>query len=98
MQTAKAIPAKRNRKKNILKTKEKQLTLQLFMAVLLSLGGMALLFMGFWCSPVGKIDNSVLIGFGEVATFAGALFGVDWRYKKNLYRMKKHTSDAERDL
>lgn len=60
---------------------------QLFVAVVLSLAGIILLFMGFWCSPRGEIHNSVLIGFGEVSTFAGALFGVDYSYK---YKYKKY--------
>lgn len=60
---------------------------QLTMAVILTLAGIALLFMGFWCSPSGKIDSSVLVGFGEVSTFAGALFGVDYTYK---YRYLHH--------
>ena len=51
------------------------------MAVLLTVGGLALLFAGFWCEPIGEIHNSVLVAFGEVATFAGALSGVDYRYK-----------------
>lgn len=54
---------------------------QLLIAVLLSLAGVVLLFMGFWCSPTGEIHNSVLVGFGEVSTFSGALFGVDYSYK-----------------
>ncbi|RHU23251.1 hypothetical protein DXD68_19400 [Parabacteroides sp. TM07-1AC] len=54
---------------------------QLLVAVLLSLAGVVLLFMGFWCSPTGEIHNSVLVGFGEVSTFSGALFGVDYSYK-----------------
>ncbi len=54
---------------------------QLIVAVLLSIAGLVLLFLGFWCSPTGEIHNSVLIGFGEVSTFAGALFGVDYSYK-----------------
>ncbi len=54
---------------------------QLIVAVLLSVSGLVLLFLGFWCSPTGEIHNSVLIGFGEVSTFAGALFGVDYSYK-----------------
>ena len=37
--------------------------------------------MGFWCSPTGEIHNSVLVGFGEISTFSGALFGVDYSYK-----------------
>lgn len=57
------------------------LNCQLLVAVLLSLAGVVLLFMGFWCSPTGEIHNSVLVGFGEVSTFAGALFGVDYSYK-----------------
>ena len=63
------------------------LTCQLVMAVVLTLSGIVLLFMGFWCSPTGKIDNSVLVGFGEVSTFAGALFGVDYSYK---YKYRKN--------
>lgn len=57
------------------------LSCQLMVAVVLSVAGIVLLFMGFWCSPQGEIHNSVLIGFGEVSTFAGALFGVDYSYR-----------------
>ena len=52
------------------------------MATTLCLAGLLLLFMGFWCSPVGEIHGSVLVGFGEVSTFSGALFGVDYSYKR----------------
>jgi hypothetical protein len=55
--------------------------LQLGMAILLTLSGIALLFCGFWIDPEGEIASSVLIAFGETCTFAGALFGVDYRYK-----------------
>ena len=54
---------------------------QLITAVTLCLAGLTLLFMGFWM-PEGEIHNSVLIAFGEVSTFAGALFGVDYKYRK----------------
>lgn len=57
------------------------LTIQLFMAVLLVLSGIVLIFSGFWVAPEGEIHNSVLVAFGEVGTFAGALFGVDYSYK-----------------
>lgn len=59
---------------------------QLVVATLLAVAGVGLLFMGFWCAPEGEIHQSVLIGFGEVSTFAGALFGVDYSYK---YRREK---------
>lgn len=57
------------------------LNCQLLVAVFLSLAGVILLFMGLWCNPTGEIHGSVLVGFGEVSTFAGALFGVDYSYK-----------------
>lgn len=62
----------------------KRLTVQLVMAVLLTLSGIALLFSGFWIDPQGWIDNSVLVAFGEISTFAGALFGVDYSYKLKI--------------
>ena len=51
--------------------------------MLLTAAGILLLFFGFWTAPLGEIHNSVLVAFGETATFAGALFGVDYKYKQN---------------
>ncbi len=55
--------------------------IQLYVAVTLCLSGIVLLFLGFWIPPQGEIDSSVLVAFGEVSTFAGALFGVDYKYR-----------------
>lgn len=54
---------------------------QLWIAVLLTVSGILLLFFGFLAVPTGEIHNSVLVAFGETSTFAGALFGVDYKYK-----------------
>ena len=59
----------------------KRITVQLIIAILLTVSGIVLLFSGFWIDPQGLIDNSVLVAFGEISTFAGALFGVDYSYK-----------------
>lgn len=59
----------------------KRLTVQLIIAILLTLSGIVLLFSGFWIDSQGLIDSSVLVAFGEISTFAGALFGVDYSYK-----------------
>lgn len=59
----------------------KKVTIQLLTAILLTLSGIVLLFSSFWIDPEGLIDNSVLVAFGEISTFAGALFGVDYSYK-----------------
>ena len=62
----------------------KRLTVQLTMAILLTMSGIVLLFCGFWIDPQGTVDNSVLVAFGEISTFAGALFGVDYSYKLKM--------------
>ncbi len=66
-----------------------KLSIQLSVAVFLTVAGMVLIFCGFWVSPRGEIHNSVLIAFGEVSTFAGALFGVDYRYQIRAFRRNK---------
>ncbi len=56
--------------------------LQLISAAILSLGGLILLFCGVFIDPQGQIHESLLVAFGETATFAGALFGIDYIYKR----------------
>ena len=67
----------------------KKLTVQLAVAVFLTVSGMVLIFSGFWVSPRGEIHNSVLVAFGEVSTFAGAIFGVDYRYQIRIFKKKE---------
>ena len=55
--------------------------IQLITAAVLAIGGLVLLFCGVYIAPQGEIHESLLVGFGEVATFAGALFGIDYTYK-----------------
>lgn len=57
---------------------------QILLATLLVAFGVILITMGFYAPPVGVIDASVLTAFGEILTFAGALFGIDAKYKSNL--------------
>lgn len=58
-----------------------KMTVQLWMACLMCVAGIVLIFSGFWVNPEGEIHNSVLVAFGEVITFSGALFGVDYSYR-----------------
>ena len=55
--------------------------IQLITAAVLAIGGLVLLFCGVYITPQGEIHESLLVGFGEVATFAGALFWIDYTYK-----------------
>lgn len=59
--------------------------LQIVTAAILAIGGLVMLFCGVYIEPQGQIHESLLIGFGEVATFAGALFGIDAAYSKKLW-------------
>ena len=43
--------------------------------------GCALLSAAFARPPVGIIDSSVLVAFGEILTFVGSLVGIDYRYR-----------------
>ncbi len=62
--------------------------IQLCSAIFLITVGCGLLIAGFILPPSGEIHNSVLVAFGEILTFAGALFGIDYHYK-----YKDHAKD-----
>ena len=55
--------------------------LQLFAAAAMCIFGCALLTAAFTLPPVGIIDSSVLIAFGEILTFSGSLIGIDYKYR-----------------
>lgn len=55
--------------------------IQLCSAIFLITVGCGLLIAGFILPPSGEIHNSVLVAFGEILTFTGALFGIDYHYK-----------------
>ena len=75
----------------------KRMNIQLGVAVFLTLSGLVLVFCGFWVAPTGEIHNSVLVAYGEISTFAGALFGVDYtyRFKRNLNANNKEEKRNE---
>ena len=69
-------------------------SIQLITAAVLAIGGVVLLFCGVYITPQGEIHESLLVGFGEVATFAGALFGIDYTYKWKS-KHADHPPDAQ---
>jgi hypothetical protein len=58
-----------------------KLSIQLITAAILAIGGLVLLFCGVYIAPQGEIHESLLVGFGELATFSGAILGVDYSYR-----------------
>jgi hypothetical protein len=59
-----------------------KLDFQLLAAFVLSIGGLVLLFCGVFIDPQGQIHETLLVAFGETATFAGSLFGINYYYKQ----------------
>ena len=67
---------------------EKKLNAQMWLGVVIAIAGIALLFWGLLTPPGGQIDSSVLVAFGEVATFAGSLIGVDYHFREYETKLK----------
>ena len=84
-------------------TEKNKLTIQFWLGVGIVIVGLVLLFLGFYAVPIGSIHPSVLTAFGEIATFSGALIGVDYRYRfkeyqtEEEYRHKRHMAGVEED-
>ena len=56
-------------------------TAQFILGSVVTISGLILLFVGCFIPPSGEIHSSILVAFGEAATFAGALIGVDYHYR-----------------
>lgn len=62
-------------------TQRNKANIQFFTGIAITFIGILLLFTGLVMPPMGIIDWSVLTAFGEIATFSGALIGIDYTYK-----------------
>lgn len=60
--------------------------LQIWLAVLLLISGLALLFLSFFTNPLGIISFSVMSTSGELFTFASVLLGLDYHYSHLLQK------------
>lgn len=74
-------------------------TIEFWFALLLVVAGLVLLFLGFYAVPIGEISASVLTAYGETATFAGSLLGIDYTYRfkrdKLEYEERLHTNKKQ---
>lgn len=78
-------------------TQEEKMTIQLLLGIAVVVAGLVLLFLGFYAVPIGEIAPSVLTAFGEVATFSGALIGIDYSYKFKMFKERKDKKDEIND-
>lgn len=75
---------------------KRELNIKLLIAIFLVLVGCGLLVAGFIVPPLGAIHNSLLVAFGEVATFAGSVLGVEYKYLYKLYKDKLEKTSSEK--
>lgn len=76
-------------------TQEDKMTIQLLLGIVVVLAGLVLLFLGFYAVPLGEISPSVLTAFGEVATFSGALIGIDYSYRFKVFSERRGKDNQE---
>ena len=55
---------------------------QITLATTLVAFGVLLIIAAFSVPPLGIIDPTVLTAFGEILTFAGAVLGIDYKYRQ----------------
>lgn len=67
---------------------KQKLDSRLVVAMVLTIVGCGLLIAGFIVPPLGIIDSSVLVAFGETSTFVAALLGIDYNYRYQIYKAK----------
>lgn len=70
-----------------------KLKFQLIISTILIIVGCGLLISGFCVPPIGVIDHSVLIAFGEILTFVGAILGIDYTYKYKIFKNRDNESE-----
>lgn len=71
--------------------------IKLYLAVAMCVFGCCLLVAGFLVAPTGIIDNSVLVAFGEVCTFAGALIGINYLYSAKHKELEMNIDNKIKD-
>ena len=67
--------------------------LQLLIAAFVVLGGLVLLYIGIQIDPAGQIHETVLVAFGEAATFAGSVMGIDYHYRDKFKQFIDHENN-----
>lgn len=71
--------------------------IQFVISGLLMLVGVVMLFVGLLIDPAGVIHNSVLVAFGEIATLAAAILGIDAVYTNALQKIVSNIRNGEEE-
>lgn len=63
--------------------------IQNILAIIFSLSGVVLIFLGFYAVPVGELSSSVELVLGELLAFIASVLGIDSYYNTRLSKFKK---------
>ena len=74
-----------------------KLNIQLLTAAVLTFAGIGLLYLGALLAPQGEIHETILVAFGEIATFAGSILGIDYHYKQKYSNHENPTNQKTND-
>lgn len=74
-----------------MKITEKKLRVELWLAIGLAVFGCSLLGTGLLLEPIGEINSSVLVAFGEISTLIAAILGVDYHKNKVIQSIKSQS-------
>jgi len=55
--------------------------IQYLLALVMCTAGMVMIFLCVYIDPKGELDASILVAYGEILTFVGAIFGIDFKYR-----------------
>lgn len=69
---------------------------KLVMSFISLIAGIILLFVGMFLPPEGEIHSSVLVAFGESATFAGAILGIHFSYTTKLSELENELEKTKK--
>lgn len=70
--------------------REEEETIQYGVAIAMIIFGMILCMCGFWVSPTGVIDTTVLGALGQILLLVGAIFHINlnWKSKENSFETR----------
>ena len=71
--------------------------IKLWLAVGLCIFGCSMLVAGFIVAPLGLIHQSVLIAFGEIITFSGAILGINYAYQSKVKSLEMKIEEKKVD-
>ena len=73
---------------------KEKMNIQLLTAAVLTFAGIGLLYLGALLAPQGEIHETILVAFGEIATFAGSILGIDYHYKQKYSNHENPTNQT----